>query len=385
MDGKLKVYTLGEFKVEYEGELISPKEQINSKPWLFFKYLITERDKNLHSEVISSDLWPKKEIKNPKHSITNLVYRLRKKLRFIEEDKKTNYIINANGSCFFNKDSNYWLDIDEFIELSKKADRIKDREPKKAIALYQKAIDLYKGDYLPEIPYQDWVIPHRNNYHWNFVETVLEYIELLKQEGKLEKVIPVCTDALDKEFYEEELHIHYLDALLKLGEHAHARSHYEYAKEFLNNNLDISNLPELQFLEEKNHKSNNKAIDKIQKQLKNRNNIKGAFTCKSDIFRMIYELEERRNERYNKPVFVSYLKFKNNNILEKNDYVIENILKKELRKGDVITRWDDNKYLMLLLDMSKSDVIRVLNRVISSIQDSLKIAKETIKYNYKTI
>lgn len=384
MENKIEIYTLGKFKVKYNGKVISPKEKVNSKPWLFFKYLITKKEKNLHSEVISNDLWPKKQIKNPKHAITNLVYRLRKKINKFKNKKDENYIINSNGTCFFNQESNYWLDIEQFIELSKKAESIKGFHQEQAISLYKKAINLYKGDYLPELPYQEWVIPHRNNYHWLFVEMVIEYIKLLKKYDRYREIAATAEKALNIESYDEELHIHYLNALLKLGENAHARSHYTYADQLFNKNLDISNLPKLKSFYESNNNNNNFITD-IQKKLQDRNNIKGAFTCKNDIFRLIYELEERRTERNNKPVFISYLQFANEEVLKQNDYIIENIIERQLRKGDVITRWDYDKYLMLLIDMSRADVSKVINRLKEEIKEEIEIENEEIKYGFDYI
>lgn len=383
MDNELEIYTLGNFKVEKDGNILSPKEKINSKPWLLLKYLITERDKNIHSEVISSNLWPKKIIKNPKHSITNLVYRLRKKFNSSKVKTGTNYIINSNGTCFFNKDSNYWLDVEEFLELTKQAKRLKETNPQKAISVYKEALDLYKGDFLPEIPYEDWVIPYRNNYHWLFVETVIEYTKLLKKYDRYQEIEKICEKALDIEAYEEELHLIYLESLLKLNEHAHARSHYEYADNLFNEELDISSLPQLEAF--KNEKIQKSSIDRIKKELKDRNNIKGAFICRNHIFRMIYELEERRAERLNKPIFLSYLKIKEQNKIKRYDYLIENILEKELRKGDVVTRWDNDKYLMLLLDMAKEDVIKVIKRLREEISKEINILREQINFDYKAI
>ncbi|MDZ7671219.1 MAG: winged helix-turn-helix domain-containing protein, partial [Halanaerobiales bacterium] len=161
MENELKIFTLGNFKVMNNDKVISEKRNINDKPWLLFKYLITEKDKIMHAEVISSDIWPNDNIKSPKHSITNLVYRLRKRFK----NKKDSFVINTNGRCYFNDNTNYWLDVEEFINLTKKAKYLKRNKPMEALKTYKKALVLYKGDYLTEIPYQEWVIPHRNNYH----------------------------------------------------------------------------------------------------------------------------------------------------------------------------------------------------------------------------
>lgn len=379
MEKGLKIFTLGNFKVKNDNQIITDKRNINDKPWMLFKYLLTEKDKIMHAEVISSDLWPDDNIKSPKHSITNLVYRLRKRFNDIQES----YVINTKGRCYFNDNTNYWLDIEEFMKLTKKAKYIKRKNKIEAIKTYKKAFDLYNGDFLIEIPYQEWVIPHRNNYHWHFVESVIDYIELLKKEGWYEEITKICEKAVEIEPYEEELHIAYLDALLKLGENAHARSHYKYANDLFNNNLDITSIPKLETFYKNNLDSN--PLKRIKNSLKERNHIKGAFICKNDIFRMIYELEERRAERNNNHIFLSYLKFLNVNDLKRYDYRIEKLLEKTLRKGDIITRWDTDKYLILLVDIEQNNARIVLDRIIDQISKETKIENNNVKYDFESI
>jgi len=379
MENELKIFTLGKFKVKNDDQVITEKRSINDKPWMLFKYLITEKDRIKHAEVISNDLWPDDDIKSPKHSITNLVYRLRKRFKNCDES----YVVNTKGRCYFNDKTNYWLDIEEFIKLTKKAKHLKRKNKIDAIKNYKKAFDLYNGDFLIEIPYQEWVIPHRNNYHWHFVESVLEYIELLKEEDRYEEITKICEKAIEIEPYEEELHIAYLEALLKLGENAHARSHYKYANDLFNNDLDITSIPKLENFYKNKLDSN--PLTRIKKSLKERNHIKGAFICKNDIFRMIYELEERRAERNNRPIYLSYIKFLNINDLKRYDFRIEKILEKTLRKGDIITRWDSDKYLILLVDIDQKSARVVLDRIKEEINKETNIDKNKLKYDFESI
>jgi len=381
MDQPLEIYTLGEFKVKSNGKILSPQNRLNEKPWLLFKYLITERGKNIHPEVIIDELWPDQKIKNPKHTITNLVYRLRKNLNSKEKDCQ--YIINCQGRCFFNKDSDYWLDIEEFINLCKKANLVSKNKSEEAFQYYDQALNLYNGDYLPEIPYYDWVIPSRNNYHWYYIEHVVEYLKLLRKHERYEKIIEECEKSFNIELLEEEIHTIYISSLLELGKTGHARSHYRFANELFNKNLDLNKMPNLEDIYHK--EKDNNYLNVIKEKLEERDNFRGAFICSNDIFRMIYKLEKRRSERNNKPIYISYIKFKNKNLIENNIYQIESILKEELRKGDIVTRWDEDQYLMLLLDLDTQNASKVIKRVSEIIISEMRLKKEDLKIDFQTV
>lgn len=385
MEEPLKIYTLGEFKVKYKGELLNPQERTNDKPWLLFKYLITERGKNIHPEIIINELWPDQEFKDPKHTITNLVYRLRKNL-LVDGKNEAPFIINCRGRCTFNKDSNYWLDIEEFTDLCKRANIVNEEEPDKSILYYEKAFNMYKGDYLPEIPYHDWVIPSRNNYHWFFVESVIGYINELKKMERFEEIMKICERSFEIELLEEEIHLAYIEALLNKGKNGHAKHHYKYAKELLNNSLDVGHIPKLEELYKHDFKvDKTNYLNKIKDNLEEKENVNGAFSCSSDIFRMVYKLEKRKAERNNKPLFIAYVKFNSKSKLEKNIYYIESIIKKKLRKGDIITRWDSNQYLLLLSDINKQNIINVLERIYENLNEELEFQKEDIELDYQTV
>ena len=381
MDNPIEIYTLGEFKVKSNGEILSPQDRLNDKPWLLFKYLITERGKNLHPEAITNELWPDQDFKNPKHTITNLVYRLRKNLN--SKESSCQYIVNCQSRCYFNKEATYWLDIEEFINLCKKANLVSGNKPLAAMKFYEQAVNMYNGDYLPEIPYHDWVIPSRNNYHWYFVENVIDYLKLLKEYERYEKIIEVCEKSFNIEPLEEEIHTAYMEAMLNLGKTGHARSHYKYATELFNKNLDVTSMPKLEELYK--NKANQNYLNVIQDKLNERDNIKGAFICKTDIFRMIYKLEKRRAERSNKPIILASVRFGNKDVLEDNIYYIEKILERELRKGDIITRWDEDQYLMLLLDISKPNVSNVLKRLSDILCREIGIEESSLQLEFQNV
>ena len=179
-------------------------------------------------------LYPEDEPKDPDHTLRNLVYRLRRLLAagFLP-GSAPQYIILSQGLYSFNVNSNYWLDADEFKELCCKAGKAIPDDSEKAIELYQSALSIYKGDYLPENLYDDWVITMRNYYNRIYIESAYELIMLLKKAGRYTELRDVCEKAFLIEPLQEGLHISFIEALLEEGKTVLAKSHYNYASSLL--------------------------------------------------------------------------------------------------------------------------------------------------------
>ncbi len=377
MDNVLEIYTLGQFMIKRNKDSLLEAEKTNDKPWILFKYLISNRGRNIHPEVIMENLFPEMDFSDPKHALTNLVYRLRKLL--IPEDFKSTipYINSSQGGYGFNINSKFWLDVEEFENLCQQAYNNIETAPQQAIDIYRNAFNIYKGDYLMELPYDNWVISFRNNYHWLYTESILQQIELLKQFNKNSEIITLCRTAFQIEPLEEKIHLGYLEALLEEGKTAQARAHYEYASTLFYRELEIRPLPAMQDLYKKIHgetSEDSEGILNIQEQLKNRQKVDGAFFCEPDIFRMLYKLEERKRERNHIPAIICSLTFKGNDDINSKMEFMANALKNNLRKGDIITRWNKNQYLILLPGLS----IEGANKVISRIIGGLKNVGETV-------
>ena len=85
-----------------------------------------------------------------------------------------------------------------------------------AVQKYGEALSIYRGQYLAENTYSEWIYPIRNRYHRLYVQAVLNLMELLKAQKRYSEIVDMCESIVTIEPYEEGIHIFYLEALIEL-------------------------------------------------------------------------------------------------------------------------------------------------------------------------
>jgi len=368
---QLKIFTLGKFQVFSGEENLTKKHPKSRKPWLLFQFLLTNAGKALPSEIIVGTLWPDINYENPHHSLRNLVYRLRNKLK--DEGNGERYIIQAQGNYSFNTRSNYWCDFEELEQLSERAFSLEDKDPQK-IELLEKAYQLYGGEFLPSRPYEEWTVNLRIYCQRIFLKVVVELSRLYKERKQWEKNISLCEKALEFEPFEENLHWSYVLSLIKSDQKARAKNHFHQTNTLFQKELGV----ELGFdIDEliNNHKNiepknSSTTWGDFQEVLEEKEEDKGAFLCDSENFRMIYQLEERRAERNIRKSSIASLqliapkgkKIAEEQLNEKSN-VLQGVLLNSLRRGDVICPNKPGEFFLLLVDIPPDKVDKVLNRI----------------------
>ena len=76
----LQFYTLGRFEIYLKNRGYYNLTGRSTKLWYLFKYLLLNKRKGIPPETILETLYPYEEYENPKNTLQNIVYRLRKVL-----------------------------------------------------------------------------------------------------------------------------------------------------------------------------------------------------------------------------------------------------------------------------------------------------------------
>ncbi len=372
-NGVLEILTLGQFLVRRGNEIISSENKRSYRIWELCKYFVTKQDKATYSETIMEDLWPDRDYADAKQALRTQIYRLRMLLDKKGTPEENSCIIFSGGAYALNKSSGYWLDAQEFERLYHEAVHITNKDPDSAIDKYQKAARLYKGDYLPEISYAEWVIPVRNFYNHLYIQLVLDLTVLLHEQGRNEEIIEVLENAFLIEFFEEEFHFRYLRALLAARRPRQAQSHYEYTSSVFYREMGIEMSSSMRDLYRSilfQNNSVNRDLHLVQSTLSEASAAGGAFLCTSDVFRYLYNLEVRRNERSGQSVFLGMLTLtwpamENEDLAGMKDDMdcLEETLLNSLRKGDVVCRWNESQYLILLPEITLENTDLVMRRI----------------------
>ncbi|MBU3111056.1 bacterial transcriptional activator domain-containing protein [Clostridium lacusfryxellense] len=374
----IKIYTLGSFEVKSAGNVLSNDCKRSQQLWNLFKYILTYRNKRIVQENFSEILWSDKECANPVKALQNLVYRLRMLLDYKGVNKDGESIINYSQGCYsWNKQSNYWTDVDEFEDLYKKAKVAENNDDSiNAIELYQKALKLYKGDYLSEDSYNEWIMPVRNYYHRIYIDIIAKLTKLLKHYGRSKDILKICEEALMIQPFEESLHLFYIEALIEVGNMKQAQKQYEYVTSMLYEQMGVKPSTSLRNLYQQIKCNDNKVLldfSSIEQIMTDRRDSDGAFFCDADTFISVYKLESRRAARTEKVVFMGMLTIsrskdrnQDNRILTKEIGPLLDMLIQNLREGDVVSEWSKSQILVLLsgttFDQANKALARILNK-----------------------
>lgn len=368
----VEIFTLGQFAVKRGDKIISEEMSRSSKLWELFKYLLTHREKPLHPETILENLWPEQEYTDRQHALRNLIHRLRHLLN--DNTGSIGDLIFSQGCYHWTINEGCWLDTVAFENLCQEAASLAREDSTLAIEKYQEAVALYRGDYLPECLYSEWVTPVRNYYRRIYLQSALKLTELLKSAHMYAEVIELCEKVFLLEPFEEEFHLHFIETLLEDGKLNQTRSHYEYVTSLFYRELGVKPSPSMRELYYRLQGKDNRAkldLTSIRENiLKEKEIPNGVLFCSQEIFCFLCKLEKRRAERTGQVAFLGLLTILKPdytlpppNALKRAAETLKEVLSKNLRKGDVISMWNENQFLLMMSGLNQKQAEKALQRV----------------------
>jgi two-component SAPR family response regulator len=192
---KLIIHTLGRAEVIVNGHIITNSEWQTQISRNIFLCLLAHRS-GLTKEEIGELFWPDATLNETKTRFKNAIYRLRSALN-------QNVILFDNEIYRFNWTLDYEYDLELFLQQVALGDRAID--PVIQVTAYQSAIQLYRGDYLPDVD-EPWTLTERERIHRIFVDKILKLARLQFNLGDLNGSLENCHRALLDDPCLEEAH-----------------------------------------------------------------------------------------------------------------------------------------------------------------------------------
>lgn len=361
----------GKFSIRAGEKVLLDSDGRSKMLWNLLGYLIANRWRDVSQEQLIENLWGEADMgADPQNSLKNLVYRLRNLLEPLGGKRQNQFIVLKRNSYAWNNDLACRIDTEEFERLYKAASKEPDDEAR--IRLYQQAVDLYKGDFLPKSLEEDWVIASSTYYKTTYLKCIKNLSALLYSHGRYDEASLLCEKATMVEPYDESLHELLIRTYLAAGRRQEAIRHYEYITELFYNNLGVSLSEKLRSLmreviRQANGIESDFAI--IKKDLKESEQIEGAFFCDYEIFKNIYRLEARMAERFGQSVFVVLLTLETSggNLqpeIAKAMQALKTALMAGLRKSDVVARFSHTQYILMLPSLTFENGQKVLQRIV---------------------
>ena len=388
----LKVNMFNKFKIS-DGNVTLTYEDIRSdKVIKLLVYLIMHRNYTIPSQEITDVLWQNEEIDNPVGALKNLVYRLRtliKKTFDIE-----NCIITGRRAYSWNPEILVETDVERFDELVEKIKQ--DNDVGNKLKYYYEAVSLYTGPFIPKLSNEHWLLSTVSYYHSAYLSLVKAYCNLLDEQKFYSEMEDASKKAIEIDALDEELHFLFIKALIGQGKQKIAIDHYKATTKMLYESLGTrpsEDMQELYNTLQKIQHDQEMDLNIIQKDLEEEVTC-GAYICEYGTFKDIYRLQARMAGRLGISVYISLITLIPQQQASKEQYLkmvsksmknMEDILRQSLRVGDIVARYSNNQYVVLLPTCTFEDATHVMQRLLNKFYIGTKNRKIDVHYNLQEL
>jgi DNA-binding SARP family transcriptional activator len=214
----------------------------------FLAYLLLHRHRTHSREVLADTFWGENSEGKARGSLNTALWKLKKALE-PEGIPSGTYLKNSNlGGVGFNRESDYWLDIEIFEEQIKRILVVPFQTARDAqLSNLEKVLALYKGELL-EGCYKDWVLRERERLRALYLKSLIYLMQHYGFHGINEKAIACGQHILDLDPLREEIHRELMRLYLIDGQHSLAIRQYEICSTALTKELGISPMADTQSL-----------------------------------------------------------------------------------------------------------------------------------------
>ncbi|MBZ0305154.1 MAG: response regulator, partial [Anaerolineae bacterium] len=197
---KLRIQTLGDFRIWRNGELIDDFGEPAVETLL--KILITRRGIPVSFEELI-DLMKAEAVTGP--DLRALVSKTRQILEpNLAESNDSAFILREGSAYRFNFSTHVRFDFVELEEIQSEG-KLYEHEHAyaNAIKTYERALQVYQGEYLPKDRFQQWSVQLRSHIQTKFAKTLNRLADLYARDGRLEDAISMAELCLKQDSYHE--------------------------------------------------------------------------------------------------------------------------------------------------------------------------------------
>jgi DNA-binding SARP family transcriptional activator len=243
----LEIQLFGEFRVRRGGLLVERREWGGQKTRSLLKLLLAHPGRTFSRDEILDALWPGIPPEAAEKSLRVTISLLRKVLEpNLKRGSDSCYVLSRRPGYTFDRHSDCRVDAWEYEERRKRAETAqKVGQLEEAIAGYRAALDLVRGEFLAEEPYEDWAVEARVGWRERHLGALSNLSECLALKGRYTEAVEVCERALEADGYREELHRRLMLYHYCSGEQGLALKAYRRYAKLLKEELGVAPSPEL--------------------------------------------------------------------------------------------------------------------------------------------
>ena len=376
---KIKLQLFGSFCLQSDTGVLSEELLSSNQLLRLLTYILIYRNKVLTHQDLIEQFWDN-DLKNPKGSLKNMIYRLRNAMKVLGEDE---YICTLYEAYQWNPEIEVEADYEQWEKLVKELHFTADEEKREKLST--EIVSRYNGNITARVAGESWILSRVVGYQSHYLDTVKILCEILEKQKRWAEMENYCNGAMKVDSLDEDIHCMYLRSLYGQSKYDLAFLHYEKVNKMFYESMGNYYPEKLRSEFQKLLSENSGSIldaEEVHKELTGEEETKGAFFCDYQVFRQIYKMEARRLKRLGLAEYVMLLTLKRKNevyegkavdpVLEKGMSQLEELLRSSLRVGDVLTRYSITQFIVLLPACSYESGIKVGKRIEKQFQNAIK-------------
>jgi LuxR family maltose regulon positive regulatory protein len=235
----IKIYTLGRFELQRNGEPIEFSRKAQKKPLDVLKALLALGGKGVKEEAITDIVWPEAAGDAAHHSFEVNLQRLRALLGYPQA-------LQLRDGRLTLDDRHCWVDLWVFERF---LDRVKhEGDSNRALHAAEKGMELYAGHFLAGEIDEPWILSLRERLRTKFLGNVRWLGRRYGQAGRWQDAMDCYQRGLEVDNLAEEIYRRLMACHLHLGQRGEALSLYIRCKQTLSLILGITPSPETERL-----------------------------------------------------------------------------------------------------------------------------------------
>jgi len=243
----LQARFFGHFELLCDGENMPLGR--NGKALTILKYLLANRTRPVSQDHLMGWLWPESNLKKARWSLNSAIHGLRKLLSGCSSSISTNYVFLEDGYYRLSPDVRVSTDVDDFDRHHEQGRRLeKESRKQDATIEYEKAVGLYRGDYLIEDLYEDWTMVERERLANAYIDLLGRLAIYYMGVGQQQESIRACYKVLEKDRCHEDSYRLLMQCYARLGLRARALHQYRMCEQILSQEYGTSPSPETRSL-----------------------------------------------------------------------------------------------------------------------------------------
>lgn len=365
----LNIQMLGGFSLSREDVALS----LDGRPQklcLLLSFLILERPRPIPCEELIGLIWPDKPVDaSSLNTLKAILHRARSWLDQLGEGAGRDLILTRQGCLQWDPEQPVDLDVEEFSRLIRAGEETR---PEERLALWTRALELYRGHFLPALSGCPWAAAIAEKLHQQYLRTALEVLPLLEGQGRTREAAELAGSVFALEPLREDLCRWRMEALLRLKQHSEAARTYEDFQERL---LAARGLMPSDALRELYRKAQNRRDPRAVSPVDLLERLQepphpGALVCDYDFFRIVCHSMARMAARSGEPLHVALISVQSakdtplprhslNRVMDH----LQEVIRRHLRRGDAATRCSASQFALLLPQVSYENGQMICTRI----------------------